>query len=572
MSSTAAFASPSALDAESAGLRPLSGIADFRAGGVPQARVCQMLADLLAALAPLHAQGRVHGGISMDTVMRGAADPVRLLDSEGSLVPDGEDTPRYSGFAAFEQYTDDPGSPCGPWTDIYSLSALAYVLITGAAPPDALSRRVRDDYVPLARLAPRGYDAAFLDGLDAGLSMVPALRAQSLDAFDDGLMLPVPTFVAAPVVVAAEEPVVAVEESATVAVAGAALGVEAARVAAAGAPVVAAPAAVAPVAAPAPAATATPVPASRPAPVPKEGAAATPAAAASKTPLPPSGDKSRRASGFGIAFVVAILAVAGFLWFNKGDEPSTKVASTTAASQPAAPPMAASSGQPSTPTAPAGSGASGASPAPAASDTSVAPNAAAGSNAPVASSAAVGANAPAASNAPAAANAPTASPSDAGQPAASTTTPAAGGSSTDLPAAPSASQPVIATSTLNGAKPIPDRRTAPEAATVHDPLATLSTATPAATSTAAPTVAPAAPAPAAPAPATKAPVTVKVNVLPWGEVIVDGKSRGISPPLRELKLPPGKHSVLVKNADLPPYRVTVDLTEGRGASISHSFQ
>ncbi|AIT26069.1 hypothetical protein D554_0881 [Bordetella holmesii 30539] len=52
---------------------------------------------------------------------------------------------------------------------------------------------------------------------------------------------------------------------------------------------------------------------------------------------------------------------------------------------------------------------------------------------------------------------------------------------------------------------------------------------------------------------------------------IDGVHRGVSPPLRELKLAPGKYNVVVRNADLSPYRATLEVKPGSSASIRHIF-
>ncbi|WP_225856522.1 hypothetical protein [Achromobacter xylosoxidans] len=49
-------------------------------------------------------------------------------------------------------------------------------------------------------------------------------------------------------------------------------------------------------------------------------------------------------------------------------------------------------------------------------------------------------------------------------------------------------------------------------------------------------------------------------------------ARGISPPVKELRLIPGKYQVLLRNADLPPYRATLEVKAGKPAVISHAFQ
>ena len=61
-------------------------------------------------------------------------------------------------------------------------------------------------------------------------------------------------------------------------------------------------------------------------------------------------------------------------------------------------------------------------------------------------------------------------------------------------------------------------------------------------------------------------------VAPWGEIYVDGRRRGIAPPLQELKLAPGKHVIEVRNATFPVYRETIDLEPNAIVRIRHKFQ
>ncbi|MBB1623997.1 serine/threonine protein kinase [Achromobacter sp. UMC71] len=68
------------------------------------------------------------------------------------------------------------------------------------------------------------------------------------------------------------------------------------------------------------------------------------------------------------------------------------------------------------------------------------------------------------------------------------------------------------------------------------------------------------------------PVLVRLDIRPWGEVWINGIARGISPPVKELRLIPGKYKVVLRNADLPPYRATLEIKPGKPAVISHVFQ
>jgi hypothetical protein len=77
---------------------------------------------------------------------------------------------------------------------------------------------------------------------------------------------------------------------------------------------------------------------------------------------------------------------------------------------------------------------------------------------------------------------------------------------------------------------------------------------------------------AAAAAAVPVPTAVlRVAISPWGEVEVDGRRVGTSPPLNELSLPAGRHQVVVRNTDLPPHSVTVDLSADQPVTVKHKF-
>ena len=66
-------------------------------------------------------------------------------------------------------------------------------------------------------------------------------------------------------------------------------------------------------------------------------------------------------------------------------------------------------------------------------------------------------------------------------------------------------------------------------------------------------------------------MTVRLDIRPWGEVWVNGVARGISPPVKELRLIPGKYQVVLRNADLPPYAARWK-SRRKPAVISHVFE
>jgi class 3 adenylate cyclase len=69
------------------------------------------------------------------------------------------------------------------------------------------------------------------------------------------------------------------------------------------------------------------------------------------------------------------------------------------------------------------------------------------------------------------------------------------------------------------------------------------------------------------------PGRLELAVAPWGEVLVDGKSRGLSPPLRVLELPSGPHKVEIRNdKKFPVYVQHVEVKSGEAVRIQHRFR
>ncbi len=84
------------------------------------------------------------------------------------------------------------------------------------------------------------------------------------------------------------------------------------------------------------------------------------------------------------------------------------------------------------------------------------------------------------------------------------------------------------------------------------------------------------PAPAKPAPGISIAVVPKAVVSfaisPWGDVFVDGRNVGASPPLTSLQLDAGKHKIEIRNQAFASYRDTVNLEPGQSLKIRHKFR
>jgi class 3 adenylate cyclase len=86
-----------------------------------------------------------------------------------------------------------------------------------------------------------------------------------------------------------------------------------------------------------------------------------------------------------------------------------------------------------------------------------------------------------------------------------------------------------------------------------------------------PVVAAAPAAPPAPAAAAGA-ARIELAVNPWGEIFVDGKSRGVSPPLRTLEISPGSHTIEIRNSTFPSHTQKVEIKPGDAVKIRHRFK
>ncbi len=76
------------------------------------------------------------------------------------------------------------------------------------------------------------------------------------------------------------------------------------------------------------------------------------------------------------------------------------------------------------------------------------------------------------------------------------------------------------------------------------------------------------------APPTTAPIAtgnVSFDIKPWGNIVVDGISKGASPPLKRLALPPGPHTIEIQNPAGPAVSRTIEVVAGKSIPVRHKF-
>jgi serine/threonine protein kinase len=178
-------------------------------GTPPSERWLRALAEpLMDALSVMHAQSCYHRDVAPDNVLllydRSASGnyleqrprPV-LLDFGAARRVIGDATQNLTailktGYSPVEQYEGEVSMRQGPWTDVYALCAMLYTAAIGRAPLSSIARAVRDDQVP-ARTAGKGrYSESFLAAIDAGLTVRPEQRPQSMAALKALMDAPFP--------------------------------------------------------------------------------------------------------------------------------------------------------------------------------------------------------------------------------------------------------------------------------------------------------------------------------------------------------------------------------------------
>ena len=164
-----------------------------RKGRLGETQLRRLLLPIVDGLSQMHAAGYLHRDIKPSNVFvrRSNESPV-LLDFGSarqalSTKSKSLTTVASAGYSPPEQYESDGEQ--GPWTDIYSLSALCYRALTGRTPIEAtrrMNRLMQSQPDPLPRLAnqkPADCSRAFLAAVDQGLAPIPSGRPSSLAAW-----------------------------------------------------------------------------------------------------------------------------------------------------------------------------------------------------------------------------------------------------------------------------------------------------------------------------------------------------------------------------------------------------
>lgn len=161
-------------------------VALSRRSSIPQqTEIDHFLERVLEALAAVHAENILHRDIKPANIFLRRADgaPV-LIDFGASKFAFSEANGTTAaivsrGFSPQEAYATDAKLQ-GPWTDIYSLGATLYFMLTNRIPPESTERVLSDKMIPARNLGLTGYRESFLAGIDWSLKVQPSQRPRTV--------------------------------------------------------------------------------------------------------------------------------------------------------------------------------------------------------------------------------------------------------------------------------------------------------------------------------------------------------------------------------------------------------
>lgn len=153
-------------------------------GKLDENTVLALMKPVLESLYEIHKKGLIHRDISPDNIMFDDDGRIKLIDFGAVRGSSAETEMTYTvmlkhGYAPQEQYYTKGNQ--GPWTDIYSLCATMYKMLTGMVPPNCIERMSEDSYMPPSQCGVEvspGVEAA----LNKGLAVNIADRYQDIGA------------------------------------------------------------------------------------------------------------------------------------------------------------------------------------------------------------------------------------------------------------------------------------------------------------------------------------------------------------------------------------------------------
>ncbi len=144
-----------------------------------------VITTVAQTLIDVHAKNILHGDISPENIFVTSGGEIKLIDfgsARNYMVNDTEGRTLFvkPGYAPNEQYSANGNM--GPWSDIYSLAATFYYIVTGVNLKPPKERIFNDQTVPIHELCP-DVSPAVSAVIHKALSNNPADRQQNIQQF-----------------------------------------------------------------------------------------------------------------------------------------------------------------------------------------------------------------------------------------------------------------------------------------------------------------------------------------------------------------------------------------------------
>lgn len=158
-------------------------------GKIGASELLEMMRPIVQSLIEVHARGVIHRDISPDNILVDTEGKAWLIDfgAMRDASPDGERTLSVTlkkGYSPEEQYRTHGEQ--GPWTDVYSMCATLYAMMTGIKPDEPFDRLEEETLKP-PRQAGAQVTSQVEETLLKGLAIKRTDRLQSMEELYDGL-------------------------------------------------------------------------------------------------------------------------------------------------------------------------------------------------------------------------------------------------------------------------------------------------------------------------------------------------------------------------------------------------
>ena len=156
---------------------------------MPVEEALKMIRPVIRSLQEIHKNNLIHRDITPDNIFITKSGELKVLDFGSARYSALAQNKSISvivkqGYAPPEQYQLYKDQ--GPWTDVYSLAATIYKMITGKVPEDSITRMVKDTLEAPSALGitiTKSQENALLNALNTKISS----RTQTMDAFEKQL-------------------------------------------------------------------------------------------------------------------------------------------------------------------------------------------------------------------------------------------------------------------------------------------------------------------------------------------------------------------------------------------------